>query len=143
MSCSNVLGLIFGNTNENNLPELTAYRTTGSVPFGGKFRLIDFTLSNMANADINDVGIIINSNFQSLMDHLGSGAAWDLDHRRTGLKILPPYGEHSFDSLTETIFNLHGYIEESNEEYVLLAPSDIIQNIDYNKVFEFHQEKIC
>lgn len=141
MSYSNVLGLIFGNSNENNLPEMTAYRTTGSLPFGGKYRLIDFTLSNMSNSEINNVGIIISSNFQSLMDHLGSGAAWDLDHRRSGLKILPPYGEHSFKSIIEALFNIHGYLEESDEEYVLLAPSDIIQNINYRDVFDYHISK--
>ena len=137
----NVLGLIFANSNESILPELTAYRTSGSVPFGGKFRLIDFTLSNMSNSEINNVGIIIKSNFQSLMDHLGSGSAWDLAHRRTGLKILPPYGGHSFNSIIEAVSNVHGYIEETPEEYVLLAPSDIIQNIDYSKVFDAHIKK--
>lgn len=141
MSYSNILGLIFANSNENNLPELTAYRTTGSVPFGGKFRLVDFTLSNMSNSEINNVGIIINNNFQSLMDHLESGAAWDLAHRMTGLKILPPYGEHSFRNIVEAISNLHGYIEESNEDYVLIAPSDVVENIDYRKVYEYHLEK--
>ena len=134
----NVLGLIFANSNESILPELTAYRTCGSVPFGGKFRLIDFTLSNMSNSEINNVGIIIKSNFTSLMDHLGSGSAWDLAHRRTGLKILPPYGGHTFNTLVESINNVHGYIEESPEKYVLVAPADIIQNIDYSKIFEEH-----
>ena len=63
MANNRVLGLIFANTNEKNLPELTAYRTTGSVPFGGKYRLIDFPLSNMSNSGINNVGIVAKSNF--------------------------------------------------------------------------------
>ncbi|MBQ9514928.1 MAG: glucose-1-phosphate adenylyltransferase subunit GlgD [Ruminococcus sp.] len=136
MASNKILGLIFANTNEKNLPELTAYRTTGSVPFGGKYRLIDFPLSNMSNSGINNIGIVTKSNFQSLMDHVGSGSAWDLARRRSGLSILPPYGEHSFASIVETIFNLHGYIEHGDEEYVLISPSDCVYNMDYGKVLD-------
>lgn len=135
-----ILGLIFANTNEKNLPDLTAYRTTGSVPFGGKYRLIDFPLSNMSNSGINNVGIVTKSNFQSLMDHVGSGAAWDLARRRSALNILPPYGGHTFSSIIETIFNLHGYIEHGDEEYVLISPSDCVYNMDYTKVYRFARD---
>ena len=135
-----VLGLIFANTNEKNLPDLTAYRTTGSVPFGGKYRLIDFPLSNMSNSGINNVGIVTKSNFQSLMDHVGSGSAWDLAHRRSGLSIIPPYGGHSFPNPIETIFNIYGYIEHGEEEYVLICPSDCVYNLDYGKVFELAEK---
>ncbi len=140
MASNKILGLIFANTNEKNLPELTAYRTTGSVPFGGKYRLIDFPLSNMSNSGINNIGIVTKSNFQSLMDHVGSGSAWDLARRRSGLSILPPYGEHSFSSIVETIFNLHGYIEHGDEEYVLISPSDAVYNMDYSKVLSFAEK---
>lgn len=140
MASNKILGLIFANTNEKNLPELTAYRTTGSVPFGGKYRLIDFPLSNMSNSGINNIGIVTKSNFQSLMDHVGSGSAWDLARRRSGLSILPPYGEHSFSTVVETIFNLHGYIEHGDEEYVLISPSDCVYNMDYSKVLSFHEK---
>ena len=141
MASNHVLGLIFANTNEKNLPELTAYRTTGSVPFGGKYRLIDFPLSNMSNSGINNVGIVIKANFQSLMDHVGSGSAWDLARRRSGLSILPPYGGHSFSTLIETLFNLHGYIEHGDEEYVLIASSDCVYNMDYSKVLDLAEDK--
>ena len=140
MASNKILGLIFANTNEKNLPELTAYRTTGSVPFGGKYRLIDFPLSNMSNSGVNNIGIVTKSNFQSLMDHVGSGSAWDLARRRSGLSILPPYGEHSFASVVETIFNLHGYIEHGDEEYVLISPSDCVYNMDYSKVLSFAEK---
>lgn len=141
MANKKVLGLIFANTNEKNLPDLTAYRTTGSVPFGGKYRLVDFPLSNMSNSGINNVGIVTKSNFQSLMDHVGSGSAWDLARRRSGLAILPPYGEHSFSTIVETIYNLHGYIEHGDEEYVLISPSDCVHNMDYSKVLEFAEKR--
>lgn len=140
MASNKILGLIFANTNEKNLPELTAYRTTGSVPFGGKYRLIDFPLSNMSNSGINNIGIVTKSNFQSLMDHVGSGSAWDLARRRSALSILPPYGEHSFSTIVETIFNLHGYIEHGDEEYVMISPSDCVYNMDYSKVYSFAEK---
>ena len=135
-----ILGLILANTNEKNLPDLTAYRTTGSVPFGGKYRLIDFPLSNMSNSGINNVGVITKSNFQSLMDHVGSGSAWDLARRRSGLAILTPYDGHSFSTVVETLFNLHGYIEHGDEEYVLIASSDCVYNMDFAKVSRFAEE---
>ncbi|WP_407384408.1 glucose-1-phosphate adenylyltransferase subunit GlgD [Ruminococcus sp.] len=140
MASNKILGVIFANTNEKHLPELTAYRTTGSVPFGGKYRMIDFPLSNMSNSGINNVGIVAKSNFMSLMDHVGSGSAWDLARRRSGMSILPPYGEHSFATLVETIFNLHGYIEHGDEEYVLIAPSDCVHNMDYSKLLHFAEK---
>ena len=135
-----ILGLIFANTNEKNLPELTAYRTTGSVPFGGKYRLIDFPLSNMSNSGINNIGVVTKSNFQSLMDHVGSGAAWDLARRRSALNILPPYSGHSFSNLVETLFNLHGYIEHDDEEYVMISPCDCVYNMDFAKVYRFAEK---
>lgn len=141
MGSNRILGLIFANTYESLVPELTASRTMGSVPLGGKYRLIDFPLSNMSNSGINNVGIITKSNFLSLMDHLGTGNAWDLAKRRSGLTILPPYREHSFESVVETLYNLHGFIEHGNEEYVLIAHCGCVSNFNYRRVLEFHEQK--
>ena len=90
---ANVLGLIFANMHEQSVADLTKQRTLASVPFGGRYRMIDFPLSNMVNSDIDNVGIITKDNYLSLMDHLGSGDEWDLS-RKTG-------GMHCF-LLTET-----------------------------------------
>ena len=141
MGSNNILGLIFANTFEEGLPELTASRTMGSVPFGGKYRLIDFPLSNMSNSGINNVGVITKSNFLSLMDHLGTGNAWDLAKRRSGLTILPPYKEHSFNGIVETLYTLHAFIEHGNEEYVLVDHSGCVSNFNYSKLLEFHEQK--
>ncbi len=141
MGSNRILGLIFANTFEDNVPELTASRTMGSVPFGGKYRLIDFPLSNMSNSGINNVGIITKSNFLSLMDHLGTGNAWDLAKRRSGLTILPPYKDHNFNSLIETIYTLHGFIEHGSEEYVLIDHAGCVSNFNYRKMLEFHEQK--
>ena len=75
---ANVLGLIFANMHEQSVADLTKQRTLASVPFGGRYRMIDFPLSNMVNSDIDNVGIITKDNYLSLMDHLGSGDEWDL-----------------------------------------------------------------
>ena len=87
-------GLLFAYRADANLGELTRPRNTCSLPFGGRYRLIDFMLSNYVNAGISDVGIIVHQNYQSLLDHLGSGKDWDLSRKHGGLRILPPFIEH-------------------------------------------------
>ena len=81
-------GLIFANTHDKNIAEMTRLRTMASVPFGGRYRLIDFALSNMVNSDITKVGVITHYNYQSLLDHIGNGKDWDLARRSGGIKIL-------------------------------------------------------
>ena len=84
----NALGVIFANTYDNIVPELVAERYMASIPFGGRYRLIDFTLSSMANAGIDNVSVIVRKNYHSLMDHLGAGREWDLTRKRGGLNIV-------------------------------------------------------
>ena len=142
----NAFGIIFANIHDGNLPEMTTRRTIGSVPFGCRYRLIDFTLSNMVNSNINKVGVITHFNYQSLMDHLGTGKDWDLARRSGGIKILPPYitayDNTSGDSLESSrLHSLKGslnFITRSTEEYAVLSDCDAICNIDLNKVMEFH-----
>ena len=98
MRSNDVLGFIFADTLDDKIPELAASSTTASVPIGGKYRLIDFVLSNMSNSGINNVGVIAKSNFMSLMDHIGSGSAYDLSKRRSNLTILTPYSGRSCDN---------------------------------------------
>ena len=138
MRSNNVLGVIFSNSCSSTLTELTAHRTTASVPIGGKYRMIDFVLSNMANSNINNVGIIAKSGFMSLMDHIGSGSAWDLSKKRSGVTILPPYAGINFANKVETLYQLRGYFEDAKEEYVLLSESNVIFNIDYTELFYLH-----
>ena len=137
---NNVLGLIFSNTNEGCISQLTNKRTMASVPFGGKYRLIDFPLSNMSNAGINNVGIVASSHYFSLMDHVGNGNAWDLSKRKSGLTILPPFSGKSFDNVLETLDSLHGYIENGSEEEVLICSTNFIANIDYQKMYYQHKK---
>ena len=88
-------GIIFSNIHDNNIPELTRNRTMASVPFGCRYRLIDFTLSNMVNSNISNISVITHYNYQSLMDHIGSGKDWDLARRSGGITIFPPFGRVS------------------------------------------------
>ena len=83
-------GIIFSYEKHNDLRELTANRTPSSVPFAGRYRIIDFILSSMVNAGITDVGVVLHGNYQSLLDHLGSGKDWDLSRKHGGLRLLPP-----------------------------------------------------
>ena len=85
-----VAGLIFSNIHDSAIPEFTTMRTMASIPFGCRYRLIDFPLSNMVNSGITKIGIITHNNYQSLMDHIGTGKDWDLARRSGGIKILPP-----------------------------------------------------
>lgn len=140
MRSNDVLGFIFAGTLDDKIPELAASRTTASVPIGGKYRLIDFVLSNMSNSGINNVGIVAKSNFLSLTDHVGSGSAYDLSKRRSNLTLLTPYGGKTFSSYVETIYNMHGYIEHCREEYVMIAPGNVVTNFDYGALFDFHSK---
>ena len=84
------MGIIFANIYDSSLGELTNKRTMASLPFGGRYRQIDFTLSNMTHAGIRRIGIISRYNYQSLMNHIGSGAEWDLELKEGGLEVLTP-----------------------------------------------------
>ena len=86
-----VAGLILSNLHDAELPALTGKRTMGAVPFGGRYRLIDFPLSAMVNAGLTNIHIVAHHNYQSLMEHIGAGKDWDLARRSGGIKILPPY----------------------------------------------------
>lgn len=138
-------GLIFSNIHDRNVPELTQKRSMASVPFGGRYRLVDFALSNMVNADITKVGIITHYNYQSLVDHLGTGKDWDLARSTGGLKILPPqittYDNHAktvFSSRLDALMNAYNFVSKSTEEYIVLSDCDIVCNIDLKDVINFH-----
>lgn len=139
------LGLIFSNIHDNNVPELTAKRTVASIPFCGRYRLIDFALSNMVNSDITKVGIITKNNFQSLMDHIGSGKDWDLARHYGGLYILPPFGVTESNKLystrLEALKSVVGFLTKSREDYVVMSDSDMICSVDFKPIIAEHVAK--
>lgn len=141
MRGNNVLGIIFPNVGDESLGELTSVRSMGSVPFGGRYRLIDFQLSSMVDCGMSKIGIITKGNYQSLMDHVGSGRAWDLSRKNGGLMIIPPFntagaGMHS--TRIEALRGAMDFIRHCDEEYVLLTDCNFVCNMDYEKIFDFH-----
>lgn len=141
-------GLIFSNIHDGCIPEMTRVRTMASVPFGCRYRLIDFALSNMVNSDITKVGVITHYNYQSLLDHIGNGKDWDLARRSGGIKILPPYitayenaaAGRVYNTRLEAILNASNFISRCTEDYIVLSDCDVICNIDLSDVIRQHQE---
>ena len=141
MRGNNVLGIIFPNVGDENINELTSLRSMGSVPFGGRYRLIDFSLSAMVECGMSKIGIITKSNYQSLMDHVGSGRAWDLSRKKGGLMIIPPFntaGSGLHSTRYEALEGALDFIGHCDEEYVLLTDCSVVCNIDFEEVFNSH-----
>ena len=138
------MGLIFSSINERNVPELTSARAIASVPFGGRYRLIDFLLSDMVAASASTVGIITKYNFQSLMDHVGSGKNWDLARKNGGIVFLPPYGGDSrmlYTSRFEAIKSVLMFLKNCTEDIVIMSDCDYACSFDINKAIDFFMEK--
>ena len=144
MRANDVLGLIYSNSHDACISELTVRRTMGSVPFGGRYRLIDFVLSGFVNCGMSKVGVITNSNFRSLMDHLGSGRPWDLSRKRDGLFMLPPFNLGEADGNGDRIGSLNrimDFISGSSQEYILICDTNTIYNMDFSELFDFHTQR--
>ena len=143
----NAVGIIFSSINEKSVYELTKQRTMASVPFGCRYRLIDFALSNMVNSGINHVGLITHYNYQSLMDHIGTGKDWDLARRHGGIKILPPYitafansANYLYNTRLEALISIRDFIADCKEDVVVLSDCDTVCNLDLSKMIEQHIE---
>jgi glucose-1-phosphate adenylyltransferase len=137
-------GIIFAQNTSPQLKELTRNRTIASIPFGGRYRIIDFMLSSMVNAGVPDVGVIVQDNYQSLQDHLGTGRDWDLSRKLGGLRMLPPfgYGGSAGCSVTrskiEALSGISNYLGRTRQQYVILADGDLIANLPLEQAFLFH-----
>ena len=138
---ASTVGVIFSSTNDENVPELTKVRSKGSIPYGGRYRLVDFALSCMVNSGITTVGMITKNNYQSLMDHLGSGKEWDLARKEGGLILLPPYSDESemlYRNRLEGLKGSSAFLKKCKEDFVVVADSDAVYKLDYSKVIEQH-----
>jgi len=142
-------GLIFANIHDDSLSELTRMRTMASVPFGGRYRLIDFTLSNMVNSGIENIGIVTSYNYRSLLDHLGTGKDWDLARRESGIKILPPNitaydiknNDPEANMRLRSMLTASNFISRCGADIIVLSDCDTICNIDLADVIDKHIEK--
>ena len=141
-----VAGIIFSNLHDKELPLLTNKRTTGAVPFGGRYRLIDFPLSAMVHAGLSHISVIAHHNYQSLMEHIGSGKDWDLARHTGGVRIVPPYSaafanpEECYDSRMQSLISIRGMIERLQEEHVLCCDCDVVGTPDFGAMLELHQK---
>ena len=135
----NAMGLIF--TNDASLGDLTNKRTMASLPFGGRYRQVDFALSNLTCAGIKHVGIISRHSYQSLMNHVGDGEEWGLELEEGGLEFLTPFAHSTvgtYRGKLESINNAMDFLEFGDEDYVVMIDSAILSNIDLNAVIDSH-----
>ena len=136
----NVKGIIF--TNDATMGELTDKRTVASIPFGGRYRQVDFALSNLACAGVRNIGIIARQNYQSLIHHIGDGEEWGLELEEGGLEYLTPYAQTavgSYRGKLESLMNAMDFLEYGDEdELVIMTDSAILSNIDLRAVVNAH-----
>ncbi|MCH5279456.1 MAG: glucose-1-phosphate adenylyltransferase subunit GlgD [Christensenellaceae bacterium] len=141
---NNAFGLIYTGEANAQLRELTFSRSVAAVPFGGRYRAIDFVLSNIVNTGISNVGLIAQRNYHSLMDHLGSGKEWDLHRKRDGLFILPPFVTKDntgvYKGTVDAIRSVLGFVRRSSQKYVILSGSHTIFNTTFDDMIRQHIE---
>ena len=139
-------GIIFSYEQEPGLRELAERRMPASIPFGGRYRVVDFMLSNLHAAGITDVGVVLHGNYQSLLDHIGNGKTWDMARKYGGLRILPPFADTrayrsgEFRGKMEALAGVRSYLQGIRQDYVVLSDSDLIINLPLADVFAAHLE---
>ncbi len=138
-------GIIFSFEKPTGLGKLTEPRIHGSVPFGGEYRMVDFMLSNMVNAGIRDVGVVMHGKCQSMLDHLRSGKSWDLSRNYGGLTLLPSFayterwgGDGRYRGKLEALAYVMDYVRHIRQEYVVLADCDLAVNLELEPVLQAH-----
>ena len=144
---NNILGIIVAFDNDNDLREITEHRTVAAVPWGGRYRVVDFMLSNMDNSGIYRVGVLMKDKYQSLIDHIGNAKDWDLSRKNSGVTMLPPYsyskkasplvtGEYrgKIDALAGAV----DFLQKNRADYVVIADGDIVANIPLDDVIDRH-----
>ncbi len=137
-------GIIFSYEKRNDLKELAEIRSAASIPFGGRYRVVDFALSNLVNAGVTDVGVVLHGRYQSMLDHLSNGKVWDLSRKRGGLKVLPPFnyqkdwGVMPFRGKIEALAGVRSYLEDIRQDYVALMDGDLVVNLPLTEIYEEH-----
>ena len=140
------MGIIFSNIYDSSLGELTSHRTVASLPFGGRYRQIDFVLSNLSNSGIYNIGIITKYNYRSLMDHLGSCADWDLNRKNEGVVFLPPFASGNTGMYKGKLAALHSaahFINNPQYDYVVVCDSTVLCNMDLRPAIKQHVKSGC
>ncbi|MGB4610798.1 MAG: glucose-1-phosphate adenylyltransferase subunit GlgD [Saccharofermentanales bacterium] len=136
------MGIILADNSRVKLGELNDERALAATPFGGRYRIIDFMLSSMVNSGIKHVGILAETKYSSLMDHIGTGSHWDLDRLQQGLRIIPPYMQSDFfrSPSPQDLNGLYDFLKHSLHMYVVVAESNIVSNINFANFVKEHEK---
>ena len=138
-----VMGIIYTGENDARLRELTIIRAIAALPVAGRFRVIDFLVSSMVNGGMKNIGVIMQKNYHSLMDHLGSGKEWDLHGKTNGLHILPPFLTREnvglYPGVLDGLRSNTDYLNRSKQELVVLSNSNIIYNAHFKDMIAFYE----
>ena len=140
-SNANALGILFPNSYDSLVPDLVGERLMASIPFAGRYRMVDFMLSSMVNCGIDNVSLIVRKNYHSLMDHLGSGREWDLTRKNGGLNIVPPFAEKTvkiYNGRVEALSSILGFLRSQKQSYVVMADTNIAANFDFKAMLQEH-----
>jgi len=140
-----MIAMILAGGQGSRLKQLTKMTAKPAVPFGGKYRIIDFSLSNCCNSDIDTVGVLTQYQPLELNSHIGIGAPWDLDRKNGGVSMLAPYhsedGGNWYKGTADAIYQNTNYIDSFEPEYVLILSGDHIYKMDYSKMLDYHKKK--
>ena len=142
-SKTSALGIIFPNSYDATISEMVNVRLMASIPFASRYRLVDFTLSSMTNCDMDNISLVVNNNYLSLMDHLGAGREWDLVRKNGGLNIFPPRAEKNTKQYTgrvAAIASLLDFLRDQKENYVVMADTNYAINFDFKDMIQRHIE---
>lgn len=136
------MGIILAYNHRVNLGELTEERALAAVPFGGRYRLIDIMLSSMVNSGVKNIGILAETKYNSLMDHIGTGSHWDLDRLQQGLRIIPPYISSDFfrSANPQDLNGLYDFLKHSLQRYVVVSEGNIVGNLYFSDFINTHIE---
>lgn len=142
-SNADALGIIFPNSYDSLVPELTSERLMASIPFASRYRMIDFILSGMANCGIDNISIVVRKNYHSLLDHLGSGRAWDLTRKNGGLNIIPPFAQKAvkiYHGRVEALASILTFLKSQKEKYVVMSDANIAVNFNFSDFINTHMK---
>ena len=140
-SNTSALGIIFPNSYDALVPDLVNVRLMASIPFASRYRLIDFILSSMSHSGIDNISVMVNNNYHSLMDHLGSGREWDLVRKNGGLHIFPPFAEKEskpYVGRVTALANILDFLRDEKEKYVIMTDTNIVVNFNFSDMLNAH-----
>ncbi len=140
---ADALGIIFPNSYDSMVPELASERLMASIPFAGRYRLVDFMLSSMVNGGIDNISLIVKQNYHSLMDHLGSGREWDLTRKNGGLNLVPPFSDREtklYSGRVDALSSMIPFLKRQKEKYVVMTDANVAVNFDFKDLVKKHIE---